>query len=104
MSSKIPINKNGTLSTALEEVFVPVSSRLNRITNITFNNSVSSAYTVWLYLRDDHGTDKLMYKFELDADDHINDTIGYYVGPNTKLVAKSDVSTVDWTINGIIED
>lgn len=103
MIEKIPINKNGLVQTTLDVLFTPTSSRLNKITLITFNNTVDAPYTLEVWLHDDNGGEKLMYKAVLDAGDFITDTVEYFMASGTKLLAKSDVATVAWTINGIIE-
>jgi hypothetical protein len=104
MSNSKPIQIQGTLSTIIDSVFTPVYGSKAIFTNLRFNNRVDANYTLYLYYKSsDTAQPFLLYQFELDAGDVVNDDTVYEVPYGGYLSGFASVNSVQFVINGSIE-
>lgn len=69
------------------------------LTGMVFNNSSAYVLEVYIY-RKSLNNKKLIYKFTLDANDHVEDDTEYVLDSGDFIWAKSSVSGTDFIIMG----
>jgi hypothetical protein len=104
MAEQKPIQFDGTLPTTIGNVYTPEFGFKAVFTNIRFNNKADSAYTIWLFFKiNNNAAPFLLYKFELDAGDVVNDDTVYELPFGAYLVGLSSIDTVQYVISGFLE-
>lgn len=99
-----PIQIQGTLSTAIDTLFTPVYGTKAIFTNLRFNNRVDANYTLYLYYKNsDTAQPFLLYKFELEAGDVVNDDTSYEIPYGGYLSGFASTNSVQFVINGMEE-
>lgn len=97
-----PISITGTLSTSLGKIYSPSINQRGELTNIKFSNTANTAWQLWVYKIVSGQTEPvLLYHIELDAGDWVNDDTQYDLNSGDQIQAYSDVSTVQYDIEGL---
>lgn len=96
-----PIQKNGFLNTQISQVYRHNNSKtFLRVKSILITNTVAGAYIVTLYMQK-IGEDPIkMYTINFRDGDWGLDNENYDLTRDVALMAKANIETVSFTING----